>query len=91
MSGIGIGISFVLGGLIGWAADHLFNRGEEMVIHPLLCIIFGIVGGVVGSWALGTLLGGSGLTDILAQVGAGVAGSVLILLLIRLFGMGDDY
>jgi len=62
-----------------------------MVIHPLLCIIFGIVGGVVGSWALGTLLGGSGLTDILAQVGAGVAGSVLILLLIRLFGMGDDY
>ena len=87
---IGIGISFILGGLIGWGADHLFNRGEEMVINPLLCVIFGIVGGIVGSWAAGSLIGG-GLTGTLVQIGAGVGGSVLILLLIRLFGMGDDY
>ena len=32
---IGIGISFVLGGLIGWAADHFYNRGDKMVIHPM--------------------------------------------------------
>lgn len=62
-----------------------------MVIHPMLCIIFGIVGGVLGSWALGALIGGGGLKVILAQAGAGIAGSVLILLLIGLFGMGDDY
>ncbi|MBO6026882.1 MAG: hypothetical protein J6P73_06505 [Bacteroidales bacterium] len=68
------------------------NRGEKMVIHPLLCIIFGIVGGVVGSWALGTLLGGgASIKVILAQVGAGVGGSLLLLLLIAMFGLGDDY
>lgn len=88
---IGIGISFVLGGLIGWAADHILNRGEKMVIHPLLCIIFGIAGGVVGSWVVGTLLGGSALKVILAQVGAGMGGALLLLLLIAMFGLGDDY
>lgn len=87
---IGIGISFVLGGLIGWAADHFYNRGEQMVIHPLLCIIFGIVGAVLGSWAMGSLIGG-GLKAMLVQVGAGVGGALLLLLLIGLFGMGDDY
>lgn len=87
---IGIGISFVLGGLIGWAADHFYNRGEQMVIHPLLCIIFGIVGAVLGSWAMGSLLSG-GLKAILIQVGAGAGGALLLLLLIGLFGMGDDY
>ena len=87
---IGIGISFVLGGLIGWAADHFYNRGEQMVIHPLLCIIFGIVGAVLGSWAMGSLIG-SGLKAMLVQVGAGVGGALLLLLLIGLFGMGDDY
>ena len=80
----------VLGGLIGWAADHILNRGEKMVIHPLLCIIFGVVGGVVGSWVLGTLVSG-GLKSLLIQIGAGIGGSVLLLLLISLFGMGDDY
>lgn len=87
---IGIGVSLVLGGLIGWAADHILNRGEKMVIHPLLCIIFGVVGGVVGSWVLGTLVSG-GLKSLLIQIGAGIGGSVLLLLLISLFGMGDDY
>lgn len=87
---IGIGISFVLGGLIGWAADHILNRGEKMVIHPLLCIIFGIVGGVVGSWVLGTLVSGS-FKALMLQVGAGIGGSVLLLLLISLMGLGDDY
>lgn len=80
----------VLGGLIGWAADHILNRGEKMVIHPLLCIIFGVVGGVVGSWVLGTLVSGD-LKSLLIQIGAGIGGSVLLLLLISLFGMGDDY
>ena len=88
---IGIGISFVLGGLLGWAADHFFNRGEKMVIHPMLCIIFSVVGAVVGSWVLGTLLGGNNLKVILIQVAAGIGGSLLLLLLIALFGMGDDY
>ena len=78
---IGIGVSLVLGGLIGWAADHILNRGEKMVIHPLLCIIFGVVGGVVGSWVLGTLVSG-GLKSLLIQIGAGIGGSVLLLLLI---------
>ena len=62
-----------------------------MVIHPLLCIIFGIVGGVVGSWVLHSLNVGDGLTGLLLQLGAGVGGSVLLLLLISMFGMGDDY
>lgn len=88
---IGIGISFILGGLIGWAADHFYNRGEQMVIHPLLCIIFGIVGAVLGSWAMGSLIGGGGLKVLLVQLGAGMGGAVLLLLLIGLFGMGDDY
>ena len=88
---IGIAISFILGGLIGWVADHILNRGEEMVIHPLLCIIFGIVGGVVGSWVLGSLGVGGSLKGVLAQIGAGIGGSVLFLLLIWLFGRGDDY
>lgn len=88
---IGIGISFVLGGLIGWAADHFYNRGDKMVIHPMLCIIFGIVGGVLGSWAVHSLIGGSGLKILLVQAGAGIGGSLLILLLIGLFGMGEDY
>lgn len=87
---IGIGISFVLGGLIGWAADHFYNRGDKMVIHPLLCIIFGVVGGVLGSWAVGSLFSG-GFKALLVQVGAGAAGALLLLLLIGLFGMGDDY
>lgn len=87
---IGIGISLVLGGLIGWAADHFYNRGDKMVIHPLLCIIFGVVGGVVGSWAMGSLVSG-GLKALLAQIGAGMGGAILLLLLIGLFGMGDDY
>ena len=84
---IGIGISFVLGGLIGWAADHFYNRGDKMVIHP----IFGIVGGVLGSWAVHSLIGGSGLKIMLVQTGAGIAGSLLVLVLIGLFGMGEDY
>ena len=62
-----------------------------MVIHPMLCIIFSVVGAVVGSWVLGTLLGGNNLKVILIQVAAGIGGSLLLLLLIALFGMGDDY
>jgi uncharacterized membrane protein YeaQ/YmgE (transglycosylase-associated protein family) len=88
---IGIGISFVLGGLLGWAADHFLNRGEKMVIHPLLCIIFGVVGAVVGSWVMSTLFGGNTLKSILLQMGGGLGGSLLLLLLIAMFGMGDDY
>lgn len=88
---IGIGISFVLGGLIGWAADHFYNRGDKMVIHPMLCIIFGIVGGVLGSWTVLSLIGGGGLKIMLVQIGAGIAGSLLVLVLIGLFGMGEDY
>ena len=88
---IGIAVSLIIGGLIGWAADHILNRGEKLVIHPLLCIIFGIVGGVVGSWVLGSLGVGGSFKGVLLQVAAGIGGSVLFLLLIALFGMGDDY
>lgn len=88
---IGIAISFILGGLVGWAADHILNRGDNLVIHPLLCIIFGIIGGVIGSWVMGSLIAGDGIKVLLAQIGAGIGGSVLFLLLIALFGMGDDY
>lgn len=76
---------------MGWAADHILNRGEEMVIHPLLCIIFGIVGGVVGSWILGSLILYDGISALLIQIGAGMFGSLLLLFLIWLFGRGDDY
>lgn len=62
-----------------------------MVIHPMLCIIFGIVGGVLGSWAVHSLIGGGGLKIMLVQTGAGIAGSLLVLVLIGLFGMGEDY
>lgn len=91
---IGIGISFILGGLLGWAADHILNRGEQMVMNPMICIIFGIIGGLVGSFVMFSLGFGGGLDDILGllvQLGAGIVGSVLFLVLISLFGRGEDY
>jgi hypothetical protein len=40
---------------------------------------------------MGSLIGGGGLKVLLVQIGSGIGGAVLLLLLIGLFGMGDDY
>ncbi|MBO7082859.1 MAG: hypothetical protein J6W30_03325 [Bacteroidales bacterium] len=91
---IGIGLSFLLGGLLGWIADHILNRGEQMVMNPMICIIFGILGGVAGSIVMYTLGIRGGLDDVrslFVQLGSGAVGSVLFLFLIALFGRGEDY
>jgi len=65
-----------------------------MVMNPMICIIFGILGGVAGGLVMYTLGIRGGLDDIRAlfiQLGSGAVGSVLFLLLIALFGRGEDY
>lgn len=65
-----------------------------MVINPMLCIIFGILGGVIGSWVLYSLGFNGGISDLMSlllEIGAGLACSLFFLLLIAIFGRGEDY
>jgi len=50
-------ISFLVGGLLGWAASMLTGTGERTGV--ILNVIVGIVGVVLGGWLLSGLVGSS--------------------------------
>ena len=83
---IAIGLSIVIGALAGRTAANIMNKGKDvaMMMNPVIWIIFGIVGGAIGSWLFGTIVSG-GWKIALLQVGAGIVGAVLLILFLSLF------
>lgn len=72
-----------LGALAGWIASMIVGTNREQ--GGLMNIVVGIVGAVIGGWIMAAF-GSSGVTGFNIQsVLVAVLGSVVLLLLVRLF------
>ena len=68
---IGIIASLILGAFVGRIYCNLMNR-KRFTIHPMLCLICGLIGGGIGSWIVSMLSFGDGVKTLLFEMVAGV-------------------
>ena len=73
--------ALLIGGIAGWLAGKLMKGGGFGV---LINIVLGIIGGVVGNWAFGTL-GISVSEGVIGDLITGLAGAVIVLFIAGLF------
>ena len=76
---MGIVISLVVGGLIGWLASVVMKTDAQMGI--LANVIIGIVGSALGFWIAGLV--GFFAASTVARVLVSVAGAALLIFLLR--------
>ena len=81
---MGILISIIVGGIIGWLASLIMGTGHSILIN----IIVGIVGSALGSWLFGDVLkiGGAkqaGSFNIHGLI-FGILGSIVLLFIVGL-------
>ena len=76
---MGIIISVVVGAVCGWLASMLMKSKGGLLFY----IFTGILGGFVGSFVFGKLLGIGG-GNLLWQIVQGVAGTCILIFLYRL-------
>lgn len=78
-------IIILIGALIGWLASLIMNTEEQQ--GALANIVIGIVGSLLGSWLLGSVLGigGASAAGTLSVWGIiwGVIGSVVLIAILK--------
>mgnify|MGYP003614580661 FL=1 len=81
---MGILISIIIGGIIGWLASLIMGTGHSILIN----IIVGIVGSALGSWLFGDVLkiGGAKQAGSFNIPGLifGILGSIVLLFIVGL-------
>jgi uncharacterized membrane protein YeaQ/YmgE (transglycosylase-associated protein family) len=80
---MGLIIAIIIGGIIGWVASLIMKTGAQMGI--LGYIIIGIVGSALGSFLAGVI--GLEAYGTVASVAVGVAGAVLLIVILRALGV----
>ena len=70
----------LIGALAGFLAGKIMKKGMGL----LVCILVGIVGGLLGSWAF-SILGLNVSDSFWGQLLVGTCGSVLLLFILSLF------
>jgi uncharacterized membrane protein YeaQ/YmgE (transglycosylase-associated protein family) len=76
-------ITLVIGGVIGWLASIIMKTNAQMGI--IANVLVGIVGSMLGYWVAGLL--GIGAAGGLLGFLVGVAGAVLLILILRALGL----
>jgi uncharacterized membrane protein YeaQ/YmgE (transglycosylase-associated protein family) len=81
-------IWIVMGAVIGWLASKIMNTGSEQ--GPLLDIIVGIVGSLLGGWLLSPIFGiPSDLTTFsLPSLLIALLGAIILLAIVKLIRRG---
>ena len=80
---MGLIITIIIGGIIGWLAGVIMKVESQMGI--IATIIVGIVGSGLGHFLAGVL--GLESYGIIARVAVGVAGAVLLIVILRALGI----
>jgi uncharacterized membrane protein YeaQ/YmgE (transglycosylase-associated protein family) len=80
---MGLIIAIIIGGIIGWLASLIMKIGAQMGI--LGYIIIGIVGSALGSLLAGAI--GLKAYGTVASLAVGVAGAVLLIVILRALGV----
>lgn len=80
---IGIIAALILGAYAGRIYCNLMNR-KRFTIHPMLCLICGLIGGGLGSWVISTFNISGGLKTVLLEMAGGV-GLACVLFVFLLF------
>lgn len=70
----------LIGALAGLLAGMIMKKGMSLIV----CILVGLVGGVLGSWVF-SLLGLTASSTFWGQLLVGTCGAVLLLLILSLF------
>ncbi len=79
---MGIIISIIAGGLIGWLASMIMGDGHSLIMN----IVIGIVGSALGSWLFGDVLkiGGARSAGSLSIPGIifGILGAIVLMVIV---------
>ena len=79
MEGFGWIMTIILGAIAGWIAEKVMKFDTGLIMN----IVLGIVGALVGNYALALL--GFGLGGLLGQLIVAVAGACVLILAYRAF------
>ena len=80
---MGLIIAIIIGGIIGWLASMIMKVESQMGI--IANIIIGIVGSGLGHFLAGVI--GLEAYGAIARVAVGVAGAVLLIVILRALGI----
>ena len=80
---MGLIVSIVVGGIIGWLASIVMKTNAQMGI--IANVIVGIVGSSLGFWLAGLL--GLAAYGTIAQWCVGVAGAVVLIFILKALGI----
>lgn len=80
---IGIIASLILGAFVGRIACNLMNK-NQFAVNPMICTIFGVIGGALGSWLAGSIGIGGGLKLLALQIAAGMGVAFILLVFVYL-------
>ena len=79
---MGIIISIIAGGLIGWLASMIMGDGHSLIMN----IVIGIIGSALGSWLFGDVLkiGGAREAGSLSIPGIifGILGAIVLMVIV---------
>lgn len=78
---MGILWTLIIGAIAGWLGSQIFKGGSLGLIGN---IIVGIVGGFIGYWLLGGMLG----TGVIGEILTGAVGAIVLLAIINLLTRG---
>ena len=84
---MGIIISLIVGGIIGWVASMITKTGGGTILH----IVIGIVGSILGSYVFADLLHIGGATTAgtfsLSGLFWGIVGAVILIAILKAVGV----
>jgi uncharacterized membrane protein YeaQ/YmgE (transglycosylase-associated protein family) len=83
---VGLILSSIVGGIIGWLASIVMRTGAQQGI--LLNVLLGIVGSLLGGFILGPVLGGGNLLESTLDIRTllvALLGAIILLAIVNLF------
>ena len=80
---MGLIISLIVGGVIGWLASMIMKTNAQMGM--IANIVVGIVGSALGRWVAGAL--GFAAYGLAAEIIVMVGGAVLLIAILRAIGL----
>ncbi len=76
-------VSLIIGGIVGWIASIIMKTNAQM--GWVANVLVGVVGSLLGFWVAGLL--GVGAAGGIVGFLIAVAGAVLLIFVLRMFGM----
>lgn len=80
---MGLIISLIIGGIIGWLASIIMKTNAQMGL--IANVLVGVVGSALGFWIAG--LFGIAATGGIARIIIAIAGAVLLIFILRKLGV----